>query len=188
MRRSWLIAAVVVGIVAIVVAALVMRLTEDEPPTTQEWADEVCSSLSDWRASIASLADTGGEPLTSDSLREGLSEASDATSDLIQRLRDLGPPDTEAGDELEAELDAATAELESRFDALEESAEEAADASAGETLGALADVAADFSALQGTIAQTVTTLQNADIADESKAELEQAFAAAPSCQSLQADS
>ena len=188
MRRNWLIAAVILGLLAIVIAAIAMRLTEDEPPTTQEWADEVCSSLSDWRSSIASLADTDGEPLTADSVRDALSDASDATSDLIQQLRDLGPPDTEAGDELEAELDAATAELEARFDALEESAEEAADASAGESLGELADVAADFSALQAAIAQTVTTLQNANVSEESKAELEQAFADAPSCQSLQADS
>jgi uncharacterized membrane-anchored protein YhcB (DUF1043 family) len=187
MRRNWLIGAVVLGVVAIVVAALVMRLTEDEPPTTQEWADEICSSLSDWRTSITSLADVGGEPLTADTLRDRLSDAEDATSDLVQNLRDLGPPDLEAGDELESELDDATAELEASFDALKESADEAADAPASEFLGELADLASDFAALQAAIAETVTTLQDADVAEESKAELQQAFAESSSCQALQAD-
>jgi hypothetical protein len=186
MRRNWLLAAIVLGLVAIVVAALLMRLTEDEPPTTQEWADEVCTSLSDWRSSITALADVGGGPITSDALSDRLSDAEDATSDLVQQLRDLGPPDLESGEDLEAELDDATAELESSFDTLRESAEEAADAPASELLGELADLATDFAALQAAIGQTVTTLRSADVAEESRAELEQAFADASSCQELQA--
>jgi hypothetical protein len=186
MRRNWLIAAVVIGIAAIVIAAVVMRVTEEERLTTEEWADEVCTSLVDWRTSITSLADVGGEPLTADTLRDRLSDAEDATSDLVQNLRDLGPPDLEAGDELESELDDATAELESSFDALKESADEAADAPASEFLGELADLASDFAALQAAIAETVTTLQDADVAEESKAELQQAFADSSSCQELQA--
>jgi hypothetical protein len=187
-RNNWLIAAVVIGIVAIVIAAVAMRLSDDGPPSTQEWADEVCTSLSDWRDSITSLADVGGEPLTADSLRDRLSEAEDATSELVAQLRDLGAPDLESGDELKEELDDATAELESSFDALQESAEQAADAPAGEFLGELAELASDFAALQTAIGQTVTTLENADVAEESKAELEQAFADSSSCQSLRAES
>ena len=49
MRRNWFIAAIVIGVLAIVIAAVVMRLTEDDPETTAEWADSVCTSLSDWR-------------------------------------------------------------------------------------------------------------------------------------------
>lgn len=188
MRNNWLIAAIVVGVVAIVIAAVAMRLTDDEPPSTQEWADEVCTSLSDWRESIASLAEVGDEPLTADSLRDRVSEAEDATSDLVSQLRDLGSPDLEDGDELQAELDDATSELETSFDALRESAEQAADAPAGEFLGELAGLGSDFTALQAAIAQTVTTLENADVAEESRAELEQAFASSASCQSLQAES
>jgi hypothetical protein len=187
MRRSWLIAAIVLGVLAIVIAALVMRLTEDDPETTQEWADQVCTSLSDWRASITSLADVGGEPLTADSLRERLSDAEEATSELGSELRELGPPDLDGGDELEAELNGATAQLQASFEDLKEGAEAAADAPAGEFLGELAQLAPDFAALQAAIAQTVTTLREADVGEESRAELEQAFAASPSCQSLRGD-
>jgi uncharacterized membrane-anchored protein YhcB (DUF1043 family) len=187
-RRNWFIAAIALGVVAIVIAAVAMRLSDDGPPTTEEWAGSVCTSLSDWRESITSLADVGDEPLTADSFREKLDDADAATSDLVSELRDLGPPDLEAGDQLEEQLDESAAQLESSFDALKESGEEVADAPPSEFLQQLAGVASDFAALQTAIATTVSTLQNANVAEESKAELQQAFADAPSCLSLQAES
>jgi uncharacterized membrane-anchored protein YhcB (DUF1043 family) len=183
-RRNWFTAAIVLGVVAIVIAAVAMRLSDDEPPTTAEWTESVCSSLVDWRESITSLADVSGEPLTADSLRDRLDDADAATSELVTELRDLGPPDLEAGDELQEQLDESIGELESSFDSLQESAEEAADAPASE----LAGLASDFAALQDAIGSTASALENANVAEESKAELQQAFADTPSCQSLQADS
>ena len=188
MRRNWFIAAVVIGIAAIVVAAIAMRLSDDGPQTTEEWAGEVCTSLSDWRNSITSLADVTGEPLTADTLRDKLGDAEDATADLVRQLRELGPPDLEAGDELQQQLDESADELESSFDALRDSADAAAEAPPSEFLQQLAGLASDFAALQTAISSTVTSLQNANVGEESKAELEQAFADAPSCPSLRAES
>jgi hypothetical protein len=187
-RRNWFIAAVALGVVAVVIAAIAMRLSDDGPQSTEEWAGSVCTSLSDWRDSITSLANDDGESLTADSFQEKLDEADAATSDLVSELRDLGPPDLESGDQLEEQLDASTAQLESSFDTLKASAEEAADAPPSEFLQELAGLSADFAALQTAIATTVSTLQNASVSEESKAELQQAFADAPSCQSLQAES
>src|SRR6187397_2617689 len=161
-----------------------MRLSDDGQPTTEEWADEVCTSLSDWRTSITSLADVGDEPLTADTLREKLDDAGDATNELVTQLRGLGAPDLEAGDELQQQLDDSAAELESKYDALRDSA----DAPPAEFLQQLSGLASDFAALQTSISTTVSSLQHANVGEESKAELEQAFADAPSCQSLQADS
>lgn len=187
MRRNWFIAAIGIGIAAIVIAAVAMRLSDDGPPTTEEWADSVCTSLSDWRESIASLH-AEGEPVTADSLRDKLGDASDATSDLVTQLRDLGPPDLESSEELEQQLDASVDELESSFDSVKDGAEEVADAPAGEFIKQLAALEPDFAALQTAISGTVTTLQNADVAESSKAELQQAFADAPSCESLRSES
>ena len=188
MRRNWFIGAVVIGVVAIVIAAIAMRLSDDGPLTTEEWADEVCKSLSDWRTSITSLADVSGESLTADTLREKLDDAGAATYELVTQLRGLGAPDLEAGDELQQQLDDAAEELESKYDALRDSAEEAADAPPSEFVQQLAGLASDFAALRTAISTTVSSLQDADVGEESKAELEQAFADAPSCQSLQAES
>jgi len=154
-RRNWFIAAVVIGIAAIVVAAIAMRLSDDNgPPTTEEWAGEVCTSLSDWCDSITSLADVSGEPLTADTLRDKLGEAGDATNELVTQLRDLGPPDLEAGDELQQQLDDSAAELESRFDAVSDSVEAAADAPPSEFPQQLGALASDFAALQTAISTT----------------------------------
>lgn len=186
MRRNWFIAAIVIGVVAIVVAAIAMRLSDDNgQPTTEEWASSICTSLADWRQSINSLADVGGQQLTPDLLREKLSEAEDATSQMADELRAAGTPDLKAGDELRSQLDSSTQQLESSFDALKKSAQEAADAPAGEFLQRLASLASDFAALQAAISQTVTTIENADVGADAKAELRQAFTAAPACQSLQ---
>ena len=188
MRRNWFIAAVVLGVAAIVIAAIAMRLSDDGPKSAEDWADSVCTSLSDWRDSITSLADVSGEPLTADSLREKLDDADAATSNLVSELQGLGAPDLESGDQLEEELDTSASELESSFDSLKVSAEQAADAPPSEFVQELAGLATDFAALQTAISTTVSTLQDANVAEESKAELQQAFADAPSCQSLQADS
>jgi len=185
-RRNWFIAAIAVGVVAIVVAAVAMRLSDDDgQPTTEQWASSICTSLGDWRQSINSLSDVGGQQLTPDLLREKLDQAGDATTQLAEELRDAGRPDLEAGDQLREQLDSSTEQLESSFDTLKESAEEAADAPAGEFLQKLAPLASDFAGLQSAISQTVTAIENADVGEEAQSELRQAFSDAPACQSLQ---
>jgi gas vesicle protein len=186
-RRNWFIAAIVIGVVAIVVAAVAMRLSDDDgQPTTEEWANSICTSLGDWGESINSLADVGGQQLTPELLRDKLGEAEDATTQLAQELRDAGTPDMEAGDQVRDQLDSSTEKLESSFDDLKESANEAADAPAGEFLQKLAALASDFAALQAAITRTVTEIEDADVGEEAKAELQQAFSDAPACQSLPA--
>jgi DNA repair exonuclease SbcCD ATPase subunit len=185
-RRNWFIAAIALGIVAIGVAAIAMRTSDDDgQPTAEEWASSICTSLSDWGQAIDSLADIGGQQLTADLLRDKLEQAEDATTQLAEELRDTGTPDLEAADQLRDELDSSTEQLESSFDELEESAQEVANAPAGEFIQRLAGLASDFAALQAAISGTVTTLENADVGEEAKAELQQAFADAPACQSVQ---
>ena len=189
MRRNWIIAAVVLGVAAIVIAAVAMRLSDDGPETTADWADSVCSSLSGWQGSISALADVGGEPLTADSLRERLEEADSATTQLVTDLRELGPPDVVDGDEVEQALDDATAGLEESYDELQSAAESAVDAeSPSEFLAALAGLADDFQALLEQAQEVVGSLQSASLFGDASAELEQAFAGAPACQALQGES
>lgn len=188
-RRNWFIAAIVVGVVAIVIAAVAMRLSDDSPETTEEWADSVCSSLSDWRGSITALADVGGESLTADSLRDRLDDAESATTELVTDLRELGAPDVVDGDEVEQALDDAAAGLEESYDELQTAAEDAVEAeNQTEFLAALAGLADDFQALLGQAQDVVATLQSASLFGDASAELEQAFADAPSCQALETES
>jgi hypothetical protein len=188
-RRNWFIAAIVLGVVAIVIAAIAMRASDDSPETTTDWAESVCTSLSDWRESIAALAGAGGEPLSADTLRDRLDDAESATTQLVTELRELGTPDVVDGAEVEEALDDATAGLEESFEELRIAAEDAADAESPQDLiAALPGLADDFRALLEQVPQFVATLQSASLFGEASAELEQAFAAAPSCQTLETDS
>jgi gas vesicle protein len=189
MRRNWYIAAIVLGIVAIALAALASRLKEDDgqlSPT--EWAGSVCSSLSDWRSSIVALADVQPGELDADTLSEKLDDAETATEQLVSELDDLGAPDLESGEQVQQQLEASVDDLQSDFESLKSDAQAALDAdSSAEFLQALAPLAPQFQALLDDVSQVLDEVQSSNVADEVRSELQQAFADAESCQELQAE-
>jgi len=189
-RRNWFVAAIAIGIAVVVLAAVIARVTEDDSgsPDTSAWASSVCTSLSDWRSSITALADVSGGELTKESLGEKLDTAQTATEQLVTELKDLGPPDLEAGDELKQQLDAAADGLEASYNSLKTGAQAALDADTPTAfLQALAALAPEFQKLLDQIRTTVTDLQNANVAEDAKTELQQAFADAESCQALESE-
>jgi len=185
-RRSWFIAAIVLGIVAIAGAALIMRLTEDDngQPSATTWADSVCTSFTTWRTSITAISDVSGDTLTPESLQQSLADATTATETLVDDVQALGPPDLDSGDDLKQQLDSAAAKIESSFDTLKQGAEAATEAdSPADFVQALAALAPQFQALLDTISTTVDDLQ-ANVGEDAKAELQQAFESSSSCQQL----
>jgi hypothetical protein len=189
-RRNWFIAAIVIGIVSIVVAALVMRLTEDDngQPSATAWADSVCTSFTTWRSSITAVSDVSGDTLTPESLQQSLADATTATETLVDDLQALGSPDLDSGDALKQQLDSAAAEIESSFGTLKQGAEDAADASSpADFIAALTSLGPQFQALLDTTQTTVEDLQSANVGEDAKTELQQAFSNAASCQQLQAE-
>jgi hypothetical protein len=189
-RRNWLVAAAVVGVAVIVIAAVLGRVKDDDSGSvdTATWAESVCASLVDWRSSITSLADVSGETLTPELLGEKLDDAEAATDELVTELEDLGPPDLEAGDQVEQALDDAVGGLRTSYASLQAQAQDAVGVeSPTEFLQALAALAPEFQSLLNQIRDTVASLQSASLFGEASAELEQAFASAGSCQELQAD-
>ncbi|HEU0246417.1 MAG TPA: hypothetical protein VFR38_04955 [Gaiellaceae bacterium] len=191
MRRTWFIAAIVLAIGAVAIVVLVVRLTEDGNPQTSPavWADSVCASLSSWRSSITSLADVSGGTLTPESLREKLDEAQGATSELVVRLRELGPPGVANGGEVEQALDDAVAGLQRSYESLQAAASDAATArDRDDFIRALALLGDDFQSLLTQVQDTVATLRSASLFGEASAELELAFADADSCRQLRVES
>ena len=188
MRRSWFIAAIVIGVAAIAIAALAMRLTEDDGnPSAAAWADSVCTDLATWKSSIESLADVSGGTLTAETLSEKIDSAQEATSTLVTELKDLGPPDLDSGDALQQQLSASADELQSSFETLQQGARQAAGAgSRAEFMQELTALAPQFQALLDAVSATVDELENANVAEGSKAELQTAFDDAESCQGLRA--
>lgn len=190
MRRNWLIAAVVVGVVVIVGAVVAARLADDDFTSveTTEWAGSVCTSLSEWQTSLEGIA-AGGEGAPSvQSLEDAVDDARSATDDLVQELQRLGPPDLETGDEVEEALDDSVDGLRDSYDELDSAARDALDAgSPAEVLQELAALAPQAQALVQQARDVVASLQSASIFGEASAELEQAFSDADSCQQLRSE-
>jgi hypothetical protein len=187
MRRSWLIAAIVVGVLVIVGAVIAARLADDDFTSvdTTEWAGSVCTSLSEWQASLESLATSGDGAPSVESLEDALDDARSATDDLVQDLHRLGPPDLDAGDEVEDALDDSVDGLRDSYDELDSAARDALDAgSPADALQQLAALAPQAQALVRQAREIVASLQSASLFGEASAELEQAFASADSCQQL----
>jgi hypothetical protein len=189
-RRSWLIAAVVVGILVIVGAVVAARLADDDFTSvdTTEWAGSVCTSLSEWQASLEGLATSGDGAPSVESLEDALDDARSATDDLVQDLQRLGPPDLDTGDEVEDALDDSVDGLRESYDELDSAARDALDAgSPAEALQELAALAPQAQALVQQAREIVASLQSASLFGDASAELEQAFASADSCQQLRVE-
>src|SRR5262245_45518766 len=67
---------------------------------TSDWANGVCEAVSSWSESIRATGDSLRESATSpDALKDAVDEFASATQTFVDDLRDLGAPDTEAGEE-----------------------------------------------------------------------------------------
>ena len=171
-------------------AVVAARLADDDFTSvdTTEWAGSVCTSLSEWQASLEGIAAGGDGAPSVESLEVALDDARSATDDLVQDLQRLGPPELETGDEVEDALDDSVDGLRDSYDELDSAAREALDAdSPAETLQQLVALAPQAQALVQQARDVVASLQSASIFGEASAELEQAFASADSCQELRSE-
>jgi hypothetical protein len=187
-RRRWFIGAVVVGIAAIAIAAVISRVRDDNGSktlTTAEWADAVCSDLSTWKTSITLLASVSGGTLTKSSLQQKLGDAKTATDTLVSELKALGKPNLAAGQQLQQQLERSADALSQSYQALATSAQEALSARSPATfLQGLAKLGPRFQQLLDQLQSTVHDLQSSNVAAGAKSELQQSFASSSSCQSL----
>jgi hypothetical protein len=193
MRRNWVVGGIVVAavvIIAIILGLVYLRDSDSESSslTTTEWAGKVCTSLSDWRSSITSLADVSGGTLTRDTLRKKLTDAQVATEQLITDLENIGPPETASGTQLKNELQQSGDQLEKSYENLKAGAQDALDADS--TVGflqGLAKLAPDFQKLLNEISSTIQTLESSNVAGDSADEVKQGFQNAQSCQDLRSE-
>ena len=132
-----------------------------------DWAGDVCAEVNDWAdevdATIESLGEQGLE-LDEDDLRAAADRVSEATDDLEAGLEDLGPPETEQGQEAEAELERLADELREQLGVIEGAL------GGNDPLEAAATVATAFAAAANEVQRSIETLENLDpggeLADE----------------------
>jgi hypothetical protein len=145
---------------------------------TDEWAGDLCGSLTTWEDSITSLADELQQSPTRDQLESAANEAKDATDTLVDDLKGLGRPDTEAGQQAQETVDDLSTQVEDGVDTVQKAVDDASGASG--MLNAISVASTTFGTLLQQISAAVQKLQGLD----SGGELQSALQDNSSCQSL----
>lgn len=162
-------------------SALATSCGGEDQSATEQWADEVCTSVGDWSDELRQIADgltEKGVSVTSEDIRSATDDAAEATRDLVESLRDAGQPDTEAGQEAKAALDELATSLEARVERIRDAAD--ATGGAGARVQSLGQVAGE---IQGAVTDVRATTQGLGELDRG-GELEAAFRDTDSCQEL----
>jgi hypothetical protein len=156
---------------------------QPQQTATEAWADDVCTSVSDWIASVehsqAMLGDKAN--LSPGTVRHALKFVADATSAFVTDLKEIGPPDTEAGQAAEQQLSTLSGQLQEQADVVTRTL----DQSSGNLQELLAQLSAVSEALSTMVADTTKAVDDIRQLDGA-AELESAFQDSPTCQQLRA--
>jgi hypothetical protein len=146
---------------------------------SEDYANSVCGDLSTWvtdvNGAVISLTDAGLATDKED-VQSAVDQAKDATDDLLSSLEELGPPETDAGQEAKSELDSLGATLRQQI----ETVDQALDADTG-AAALTATVTAALSTAATAVESTYNELKGLDPGGE----LEDAFKNADDCRSLQ---
>jgi hypothetical protein len=135
-QRALAIAAVVLAAGLSVAAA---GCGGDDTSDAEQWADDVCTELNTWADSVTTTI-TGvlsqGLGITRDDLSSAANQASAATTRLVDGLKEIGPPDTDSGEQAQQALEQAGDQVEQHADKARSLVEGASSSGSG-----LADVA-----------------------------------------------
>jgi methyl-accepting chemotaxis protein len=146
---------------------------------SEDYANSVCGDLSAWvtevNGAITSLTDAG-LATDRDDVQSSVDQATEATDDLLGSLEELGPPETDDGQQAKSELDSLGATLRQQI----ETVEQALDADTG-----AAALATTVTAALSTAASAVESTYNDLKGLDPGGELEDAFKNADDCKSLQ---
>lgn len=168
--------------VAVVVAAASLAAgcgSDEETSSTTEWAGGVCTAVSTWADALRQAASSlQGGNVSEDSLRNAADDAKSATDTLVDDLKGLGKPDTEAGAEAQDSIEKLGDELEQQADTITSAADDASGVSG--VLSAISTATGALASMGTQVSNTFNELEQLDAAGE----LKQAFEDAPACSDL----
>jgi methyl-accepting chemotaxis protein len=179
MSRRALVAACIAGVALLAAGCGGSSDSSSDTTAATEWADGVCSSITTWKSSITSIADSlknGG--LTEDSLTTAVDDAKDATETLAADLEDLGTPDTDSGQEAKDAVDKLATDLREGATTIEDAVSGASGVSG--ILSAVSTVSSTLTSMGTAVTSAVSNLEDLD----AKGELQTAFGEASSCDGL----
>lgn len=172
------------GVIAVLALATGCGGSEsDQQSATEAWADDVCSTVSDWTGAVEDAQTTLSDPanLSANDVRGALESVSTATTAFVNDLQDIGPPDTEAGEQAGAQLATLSDQLQEQADVVTRTLNQPS-ASLQELLAQVSTVTKALSTMVTDSVAAVDNIRQLDGADE----LERAFQDSQTCQELRA--
>jgi hypothetical protein len=150
---------------------------DNDSSASENYANSVCSDLSSWigdqRDTLKSLQDAGLS-ITKEDIEAAVGDVRDSTQVLVEDLRGLDPPETDAGQEAKSELDSLGTTLTQQV----ETVEQALDANTG-VVALASTVTTALSTATSEVKSTQEELQNLD-----SGELKDAFEDSDDCTML----
>lgn len=143
-----------------------------------DWANNFCSALTTWTSSVKSAANSlKGNP-SEDGLKSAAGDIKSASDTLVDDLKDLGKPDTKAGQDAKDAVDQLSSEVEDDVQEMQSAVDKASGVQGVVT--AASSVSATLSKMGTQINSAASKLDDADPSGE----LKQAFQESSACKSL----
>ena len=167
------------GLLAVVLALATISAVAgcggDEENASEQWAGDVCSQLSTWVTSVQdAVSSLTANPLSLDkaAVQAATKDVKAATDELVNGLADLGPPQTDSGEQAKSELDDLGSQLQQQVGQVEQ------EAKAGSL--SLVTVTSALATASSAVRSTYDSLQSLDTGGE----LRDGFENAGSCDSF----
>jgi hypothetical protein len=96
----------------------------DDESSAEGWANDVCSSLSAWLTDIDEAVQSlteGGLSTEQEDIEAAVDQIGDATDNLANDLEELGPPETEGGEQARTEIESLATTLRSEVETVQQS-------------------------------------------------------------------
>jgi hypothetical protein len=150
----------------------------DDENSAESWANDVCSSLSTWLTDIDEAVQSlteGGLSTAEEDIEAAVDQIGDATDNLANDLEELGPPETEGGEQARTEIESLATTLRSEV----ESVQQSVDSDEG-ALSVTSTVSMSISSAATAVQSTLSDLEGVDPGGE----LRDGFESADECDSF----
>lgn len=144
-----------------------------------EWADGLCSAITDWTESVQATSNSlKGGNLSEDSLKDAADDFKSATQEFVDDVRGLGTPDTDSGDQAKEEIDQLADSVDENVKKIEDAVDDG-----GGLATTVSAVTTALSSMGEQLSAAFTSLEQLDPGGE----LEEAFRDAESCDELESN-
>ena len=175
-----------ITLVALVLGSLLVAAgcggSSSNESSAKDWASGLCSALTTWTSSVKSTANSLQANPSKESLKSAAGDIKSASDTLVSDLKDLGKPDTKAGQDAKDAIDQLSSEVEDDVQEMKSAVDKASGVQGVVT--AASSVSATLSKMGNQINSAASKLESADPGGE----LKQAFQNAPACKDLTSSS